>query len=359
MQTFLQKLHHVLFVGNTPYKDHHEYRRLWLVNALLLITSIVLLIFAVLNAVSFDEKLVAAIDFVAALITLYAYIDLRISKNIDKSIYLASIALFVFFLSLAYIHQNKDFVLIWTIFFPIFVMTLLGHKKGLAITSLFYAVLFIMAYQGIGIWQDGLWNLKSFSRLVIASMVLTYILYVKEAALAVAIEKQKKALDELHLLSITDSLTGLYNRRHMNQQLEQKIQTQQQTNTPLCLAMLDIDNFKQINDQHGHNFGDTVIKEVATSLKEQLTNQHIIARWGGEEFLILFECDITEAIEICEKLRQKVFNQTIERPLNISVSVGVAQYRTGSEQNTVIARADDALYQAKKSGKNCVIQSDF
>ncbi len=357
MKNFLQNFYLWLLVGNLPFTDHHAYRKICLVNALLLITSITLLSFSFLNVFIFDNSVIGFIDLIAGCLALYAFIDLRISQNIEKSINIGTVTLFIFFLSLAYTHQNKDFILIWTIFFPIYVMTLKGHKKGLFITLFFYTLLFIIAYLGIGTWQDGVWSFQSFIRFTIASMVLTYILYVKESALNHLIEKEKSALHELKRLSITDSLTGLFNRRYINSKLEEEIVQARLHKAPLSLAILDIDNFKQINDQFGHNHGDYVLQEVSDLLRSQLPKEEYLARWGGEEFLIIFpNLTASVAAKLCDDLRQKIIHHECDTPIDITVSFGVAEYQPGCEHNTFIARADSALYLAKDAGRNRVIQ---
>ncbi len=357
MQTILQKTYLWLFVGNIAFKDHNEYRKLCVVNMLLLITSITLLSFSLLNALSFNNTLVASIDFLAGFLALYAYIDLKFSQNIDKSINIGVVTLFIFFLGLSYIHQNKDFILIWTIFFPIFVMTLKGHKQGVLITLVFYSILFFITYQGIGIWQDGAWSFESFIRFTVASLVLTYILYVKESALNLLIQKEHSALNELKRLSITDSLTGLFNRRYINKKLEFEISQAKQNKTPLSLAILDIDNFKKINDQYGHNHGDYVLQEVSDLLRLHLPQEEFLARWGGEEFLIIFpNQSIEAAMQLCDDIREKIIHHECDTPIDITVSFGVAEYQLGCEHNSFIARADSALYQSKKSGRNQVSQ---
>lgn len=357
MQTILQKSYLCLFVGNIDFKDHNAYRKLCLVNILLLITSITLFSFALLNALSFNNTLVATIDFLAGSLALYAYIDLRFSQNIDKSINIGVATLFIFFLGLSYTQQNKDFILIWTIFFPIFVMTLKGPKEGALITLAFYSILFFIAYQGIGIWQDGAWNFQSFVRFTVASLILTYILYVKESALNLLIQKERSALNELKRLSITDSLTGLFNRRYINKKLEFEIGQAKQHKTPLSLAILDIDNFKKINDQYGHNHGDYVLQEVSDLLRLHLPQEEFLARWGGEEFLIIFPNQSLEsAVQLCNEIRERIIHHGCDTPIDITVSFGVAEYQPGYEHNSFIARADSALYQAKKSGRNQVFQ---
>ena len=356
MQTILQKAYLWLLVGNISFKDHNAYRKLCLVNILLLITGITLLSFALLNALSFKNTLVASIDFLAGSLALYAYIDLRFSQNIDKSINIGVTTLFIFFLGLSYTQQNKDFILIWTIFFPIFVMTLKGHKEGVLITLVFYSILFFIAYQGIGIWQDGAWSFQSVIRFTVASLILTYIIYVKESALNQLIHKERSALNELKRLSITDSLTGLFNRRYINKKLEFEISQAIQHKTPLSLAILDIDNFKKINDQYGHNHGDYVLQEVSDLLRLHLPEE-FLARWGGEEFLIIFPNQSLEsAVQLCNEIREKIIHHRCEPPIDITVSFGVAEYQLGYEHNSFIARADSALYQAKKSGRNQVFQ---
>lgn len=150
-----------------------------------------------------------------------------------------------------------------------------------------------------------------------------------------------------------DPLTGVNNRNYLTM-LGLKIQ---KTKTELCVLMIDIDNFKNINDSYGHNAGDKVLKEFAKTIRENVRGYDEVIRYGGEEFIvILYRCNVNYATNIAEKLRQKVKLLKIPEIENTSftVSIGVSTLKENENLTEAIERADRAMYLAKKEGKDCV-----
>ncbi len=164
-------------------------------------------------------------------------------------------------------------------------------------------------------------------------------------------------LEETQLLALTDGLTGLYNRRHASKRLEEEIARARRNKTGLCVAMCDVDHFKAINDEYGHSAGDRVLQQIGRSLTEYVRRNDIVARWGGEEFLVIFsEIKLTAARIVAERLRGRLANtpQVSGGPGQISVSIGLARLGSGSTAQSMIEEADQALYRAKARGRNRV-----
>jgi len=162
-------------------------------------------------------------------------------------------------------------------------------------------------------------------------------------------------------LSITDELTKVFNRRYFNQRFEREMQRAQRYRRPLSLIMLDIDHFKIFNDSHGHLWGDAVLKQAAQTLEENLRRADILARFGGEEFVILLpEIDKAHGRQVAEKLRRAIENATFPKaetqPLGrITVSLGLAAFPEDAEGAAdLIHFADQGLYLAKSRGRNQV-----
>ena len=156
-----------------------------------------------------------------------------------------------------------------------------------------------------------------------------------------------------------DALTGLFNHNAFYKLLEEQIETAAECDQELVLAILDIDDFKSINDTFGHTRGDCVLRELATIMKE-LENEHTIpARYGGEEFCVLFTNDtLSQAENRMDVLRQRFENLRIEeiQQHQVTFSAGIAAYKNKYHTSTVmINAADEALYMAKRSGKNRVV----
>lgn len=164
----------------------------------------------------------------------------------------------------------------------------------------------------------------------------------------------KHLIEELQYTSITDPLSGLYNRRHFLSVFHDNVARANRTTTPISIIFLDIDDFKEINDTHGHSVGDKVIEKLAKILKENGRPYDTPARWGGEEFLMLLpRADEKEAVLISERLRIATEKSLLkEFSFPITISTGVAQHTLTDTIETLIEQADQALYVAKQTGKN-------
>lgn len=159
-----------------------------------------------------------------------------------------------------------------------------------------------------------------------------------------------------------DAVTGAVNRRSISLLLEQLFENAQRYEQLYSVAMLDIDNFKRINDEFGHIAGDSVLKHICMYFNDSLRKSDSIGRYGGEEFLILFpETSQDFAFNLMDKVRHDMSSQKIivgSLSIDVTVSIGITEVRSGDDDAwQAVKRADDALYQAKEAGRNCVKQS--
>ncbi len=159
-------------------------------------------------------------------------------------------------------------------------------------------------------------------------------------------------IDSLRTAATTDALTGVANRGRLREALHAATQQASRQHQPLCVAMLDVDHFKKVNDVHGHAAGDEVLRQVAAIMVGSVRPYDIVARYGGEEFVVLFSgTDLDEASVICERLRSAVEMNTA--PVAVTISLGLARFDPAvDDDDQVIARADALLYEAKQSGRN-------
>jgi diguanylate cyclase (GGDEF)-like protein len=172
-------------------------------------------------------------------------------------------------------------------------------------------------------------------------------------------EELHRANEVLAQLSITDGLTKLHNHRYFQDHLTREIKRLSRTGEALSMILIDLDDFKQLNDRHGHAAGDEVLVSIAGLMNDSVRESDLLARYGGEEFVILApNTDINGAVAIAEKIRMTIesSSQIVDdsmRPIKVTISCGVAQYRGNRKQ--FFQTADGALYDAKREGKNCVI----
>lgn len=164
---------------------------------------------------------------------------------------------------------------------------------------------------------------------------------------------------KLETISRVDGLTGLFNRRYWQERFEREFKLSQRTQSSNSLLMLDIDNFKSINDEYGHQAGDEVIKHLASVINEATRETDIAGRYGGEEFVLLLP-DTSElcANNVAERIRKNAMDSTVtheEHTINYTCSIGVAELSPAHARSSMwIEATDQALYLAKRSGRNCV-----
>ena len=217
-------------------------------------------------------------------------------------------------------------------------------------------------------WDKPIWRvtITLLGMLLISSMVWLRIASLKKRSAELALKVEEKTRDleavveKLTQLSTEDALTGLKNRRYFIQRAKAAWQNYKRHNHTFSLLIVDIDFFKRINDEYGHHVGDTVLVKIARILEDSLRESDVIARWGGEEFLILLpSLKVQEAFWVAEKLRKTVADYEIDAPpysVSATITCGVADIRDYNSVETCIHAIDKKLYVGKESGRNAVIK---
>lgn len=170
-----------------------------------------------------------------------------------------------------------------------------------------------------------------------------------------------QALEQIRQLATHDDLTGLLNRRAMLDRMQLEQRRSLRSGSPLLIAQLDIDHFKAVNDTHGHAAGDLVLQSFADTVRRNVRDTDVLARWGGEEFVLLL-CDTpaADAVALMERLRQAVQAMQVPvaqggQPITVTVSIGLARHAPADPLAGTLERADQALYAAKAGGRNRVV----
>lgn len=175
-------------------------------------------------------------------------------------------------------------------------------------------------------------------------------------------EKLAVALEQIGELARRDELTGLYNRRHLFEVLDQECERVRRKHETFCICIADIDFFKNVNDSRGHQVGDQVLRKVGNVIQDRLRSMDCIGRYGGEEFLIILpQTSLEGAVTKAENIRQQVENLSFthhEEVFNVTLSIGVAEHKLNENIDDTILRADEALYQAKNTGRNKTVTMD-
>lgn len=195
-----------------------------------------------------------------------------------------------------------------------------------------------------------------------AAAIIVVLLAIAALAAAAALRAQRRAAaatEELRRIASVDELTGLPNRRHFLARLEAEGARARRSGSSLCLAMLDLDHFKRINDTHGHAAGDAVLQKFAALLRDGIRLEDSVGRIGGEEFALLLPgTELGEARMVCERMRAAVAAERVilpgGKPVRISVSIGVSPMAGDEDVAALMRRSDEALYKAKEHGRNRV-----
>lgn len=236
----------------------------------------------------------------------------------------------------------------WIYTYPLLTFFLKGNKTGIIWNFVFFLVVLIFAFLDYKNIVPVAFSQDEIRQALLAYTIVMVLAYIFEEALL-------KSYKEVSRLAVTDQLTGLYNRHYIFEKLNDEIERAKRFGKKFCLILLDIDDFKNINDRFGHDVGDYVLFEVAQVLRDTTRSVDTVGRLGGEEFIIICpNTDIVGGLIIAEKIRSSIGELNIPDVGRITVSVGVAEFTGEETAHELIKSADTALYRAKRSGKNKV-----
>jgi diguanylate cyclase (GGDEF)-like protein len=337
------------------------YVKLVLLNIILVASGFLFLVFGLYYFIVQSLYLLGSMMLFSVMLMIYAIYRVKYEKNIKITTTIVITTVFSVLIAIVILKKAEHFTLIWTIFVPIATIFVYGTKKGLNFTIGFYTIVFILTYQGINIWQDGAWNQLSYARYVLASILLTIVIYVLELSLENAfkalqerIEREKSYIEQLTQHAITDPLTKLYNRRYLDEIFNKDFQIAVKSNSLYVFVILDLDYFKNYNDTYGHKAGDDVLVKVSKILTDNMRRESDYAfRVGGEEFAcLILTKNAANMFTLIEKVRQEIEDTKL-----ITASFGVCIIDNFEHKNfdEMYKEADKFLYEAKDNGRNQVV----
>ena len=361
-----------LFIASFEYNDYNPLQtKILLLNAMFFISIIINVIFMFLNLFVVHGYTLFFINlFMATLMGLALYLLRKKQMHVAAS-YIGNVTLFIAFLALALMKHGENYTLVWTYFFTPFAIITLGAKRGLMVAFTFVIILLAVTFNGVNVWDNGDWNGETFLRFSLAHFVMLYVLYALQNSNESANEKieklrQKERLQMklLEKLSITDTLTSLYNRRFFEEIFPRQLQKAQSNKEFLTFFILDLDYFKQYNDTYGHQMGDRALKQGAESLEEVFDkSDDYLFRMGGEEFAgIILDENIANIHALINSVMEKLHEKQIEHRgnpdadlLTCSIGVYIQAPEDGLTHQEIYRLADESLYKAKRNGRDQIV----
>ena len=249
---------------------------------------------------------------------------------------------------------------LWAFIPPAVFFSILGRRSGMTMSLVYFALALALMTAPEALMRSRPYSIYVLARYSVIYMLLTFMLYYYESSQQILLAHIRREKDKFEYASKRDPLTGLSNRRDLIDKIRKEQERQLRMKNAFTLILCDIDDFKALNDTHGHDAGDFVLQSVARLLKDQVRGIDCPARWGGEEFLImLIETDIESGKTVAERIRNKIQTADIIHngiPISVTMTFGVSQFHgTDDTIDSCIKRADKALYAGKHQGKNRVV----
>ncbi len=306
------------------------------------------LLFSLINF-SRGLYILATLELSFGLFSVFLWRIIPTTPNLDKWVMAYIIPFFLMIMYGLSVQQSEMDIFVWILIIPLLAYLLMGRKKGFWVS-----VTFVVS--GLAIYH---WRLISNDIKPISINIITSSLLAMTIAHVYELNREKNEQRLLELAG-TDSLTGLANRMKLDQGFQHFSLLIKRHDINLILVLFDLDLFKDINDQYGHNVGDKALCFVANFLKKNIRESDLLARFGGEEFaLLMTSSDIDEAYQHINSIRERLSQHPFinnKNQIKITLSAGIAAYGIdGTNLDSLMKKADDRLYIAKSKGRNCIV----
>ncbi len=326
-----------------------NYRKSYFVLSTLVILVFTLSFFVYLNIFVTTLYGVAILDGAGLLASYFCWQALIKRKDIELAATILISIIFVLTLLFIMDQNHNDYAFVYGVILPIISIYLKGIRIGLLYCLVYFGILLSIAFLGIDSWKPVGFTTVSFINLTAVYLIVALLIFYYELSRSEAFEKLEK-------LSTTDMLTGLFNRRHIDLKMHEVYILSQRYETPFSVILLDIDDFKKINDSYGHLEGDKVLKKISQILSTNSRESDIVGRWGGEEFLIICpNTNLYSARHVAEKMRQVIEIESFGIDFCVTASFGISEYKSAQACESMILMVDRALYKAKEEGKNKIV----
>ncbi|MEX1220778.1 MAG: GGDEF domain-containing protein [Idiomarina sp.] len=326
--------------------DNPRYHQVSLIYSILIIMLVYFGLIALLNVTVFDSADIALYDFLGFVMAGCVYLYVRHGGNFQVAGWAVTAALIFVLLAFIHLAEGRNYSLLWVTILPPIAFFLLGPKSGTWVTALVFAYSAWFLYQLLDQQVSANLGLGAFLNFIEVGTAQLFLFRYYERS-------RIEAYDQLRQTSVTDPLTGVYNRLHLDNTLKNLLTRSARSEHSLSVLLLDVDHFKRINDNHGHLVGDEVLVALTQVLQKGTRSMDLVGRWGGEEFLVICpDADARVAYQVAERLLQHVSAEPLAHGVSATVSIGIATSTANSTAESMLQVADQYMYEAKAAGRN-------
>ncbi|PKG99029.1 sensor domain-containing diguanylate cyclase [Paraglaciecola sp. MB-3u-78] len=310
-----------------------------------------------------QDRLIGIVLLIASLLFFSSHLILRSKRFANPykfSANLLTISLMLLMIYLVFTGGVNGTGPLWIYIVPPVALFFGGMRKGTRNIGLFVLIISVLMFYPNDEWLATSYTFEFKSRLIYSFLTVSCLFAFYEYVRQNSFNRIQEMSQKFERQAMEDPLSGLLNRRGMREKLQNEFERSQRYNNDLTVMMCDIDHFKAVNDQYGHDKGDEIIKSLGTIFKSGLRKQDSLARWGGEEYLFLLpETNGNQGMQLAEKLRSQIEKKPYtqdDKIFSISISIGLHQIAATDTINQAITKADTNLYKAKEQGRNrCII----
>jgi len=332
-----------------------EYRKVCFLNSILALMVTVLVVMTALNIVFFTSTALVVMNAGYAVLGAGIVAYFKHTHRVHMTAWITVLLLVVGLIFYFHIKGPADYSLVWVIGVPPVAYFLLGRQQGRIVTIGFLAYMLVLILWRFEALTHPVFTMDAVYNIAAAALAITLVIAYYEITRSEAETMLKLKNQELVHLSSTDRLTGLTNRLVIDEVLSTAYGRSQRMGEVFSVIIADIDHFKQVNDQYGHLAGDELLVWLAGVLRNSCREMDTIGRWGGEEFLVICPNTGPEgARALAERIQQNVSDYCTLQDEAVTLSIGVASSQWDDTTESVVKRADLAMYRAKEKGRNRV-----
>lgn len=319
-----------------------------------------------------QEMITGIFPAILSMVFIGSFIHYRLTNNLNFGIAIIGVVATAIMFGFIYFNQNESFGLVWALLYPPLMIMIFGHQTGVKLSVVAYVVFVALLFNGIGVWNNGLWDMTGIIRFSLGFIAMTYLSYIlalgNDFSYDILVKKHDSEINkqkQMERLALTDSLTDTYNRFSLNQDFQNypNYEVMSKENN-MVFFIAQIDFFKDYVDEYGFKAGDDLLVHISNIIKNQMkpVNGKLYRITGSQFAGTVITKDITKSLMLIKEIQELVFNQAIphenspQKKVHISIGITIDNHFETLSLARLMKKADEALYKSfEKQGKEAVV----